>query len=168
MKPSYQTQSFGVGPMAIVFDAGFKGFPKVYKVHAAPNQLTVYDNLNSITFELVRENAFDLSGCYIRTVRRATYNVMYKYRLSSNTVCCRLIKGSTLIEFTLSRWTTSYQPYHCSFLIVMCPVLTARRMKLFQETHEMLHVSVFEKVGWDVGEITNTICYHINVQMSPS
>ena len=52
-----------------MFDAGFKGFSKFYKVHAIANQLTIYDDLNSITFEFIKENPFDLSGCYIRTVR---------------------------------------------------------------------------------------------------
>ncbi|KAI8575968.1 hypothetical protein K450DRAFT_292123 [Umbelopsis ramanniana AG] len=70
IKPSYQTQSFSSGPSAVVFDAGFKGFPKFYKVHAVPNQLTVYDDLNSITLELVKESVFDLSGCYITTAHR--------------------------------------------------------------------------------------------------
>lgn len=51
-----------------MFDAGFKGFSKFYNVHAVANQLTVFDDFNSITFDLVKENAFDLSGCYIRTV----------------------------------------------------------------------------------------------------
>ncbi|KAI9280159.1 hypothetical protein BC943DRAFT_340297 [Umbelopsis sp. AD052] len=70
IKPSYQTQSFGAGPSAVVFDANFKGFPKFYKVHAIPNQLTVYDDFNSITFELVKESIFDLSGCYIKTAHK--------------------------------------------------------------------------------------------------
>ncbi|CAO3694318.1 unnamed protein product [Umbelopsis ramanniana] len=70
MKPSYQTQSFAAGPTTVMFDAGFKGFPKFYNVHAVANQLTIYDDLNSITFELIKENPFDLSGCYIRTAHK--------------------------------------------------------------------------------------------------
>jgi hypothetical protein len=70
MSPSFQTQSFGTGPTALIFDAGFKSFPKTYKVHVTPGELTVYDDFNSIIMESVRENAFDLSGCYIKKVKR--------------------------------------------------------------------------------------------------
>ncbi|GAB5589787.1 hypothetical protein Unana1_04687 [Umbelopsis nana] len=82
ISPSFQTQSFGTGPTALIFDAGFKSFPKTYKAHVALGELTVYDDFNSIIMESVTENAFDLSGCYIKkTVKGFDFANVYMARV---------------------------------------------------------------------------------------